>query len=58
VLNSRQTHDIHAFLDAVSEKIGLVLGAKRLFMLDGTPISSTQQLEHNKVGLVYEIDII
>lgn len=48
VLNIRKTHDINAFLDTVSEKIGLVLGAKRLFTLDGMPITSTEQLEHNK----------
>lgn len=48
VLNARKIHDINAFLDAVSEKIGLVLGAKRLFTLDGTLVTSTEQLEHNK----------
>jgi hypothetical protein len=49
VMNARQVHDINAFLDAVNEKIGLVLGAKRLFTLDGMPVKSTEQLEHNKV---------
>lgn len=48
----RQTHDINAFLDAISEKIGLVQGAKRLYTLNGTPVKSTNALENNKVRIV------
>ncbi|KAL3092288.1 hypothetical protein niasHT_028166 [Heterodera trifolii] len=47
VLNTRQVHGIDALLDMISEKIGLVMGCKRLFTLDGTPVKSMEQLQHN-----------
>uniref|UniRef100_A0A183CE36 Doublecortin domain-containing protein n=1 Tax=Globodera pallida TaxID=36090 RepID=A0A183CE36_GLOPA len=47
VLNTRQVHNIDALLDMISEKIGLVMGCKRLFTLDGTPMKSMEQLQHN-----------
>ncbi|KAL7072229.1 hypothetical protein ACQ4LE_008838 [Meloidogyne hapla] len=47
VLNYKQGQDINTLLDSISERIGLVLGAKRLFNTDGTQITSTEELEHN-----------
>ncbi|KAL3123054.1 hypothetical protein niasHT_001254 [Heterodera trifolii] len=47
VLNTRQVHSIDSLLDMISEKIGLVMGCKRLFTLDGTPVKSMEQLQHN-----------
>nr|CAD2189548.1 unnamed protein product [Meloidogyne enterolobii] len=47
VLNYKQGQDINTLLDSISERIGLVLGAKRLFTTDGTQITSAEELEHN-----------
>ncbi|CAK5085226.1 unnamed protein product [Meloidogyne enterolobii] len=49
VLNYKQGQDINTLLDSISERIGLVLGAKRLFTTDGTQITSAEELEHNGV---------
>jgi hypothetical protein len=38
VLNMRHAHDINAFLDAISERIGLVSGVKRLYTLNGSQV--------------------
>ncbi|KAF7639238.1 Doublecortin domain-containing protein [Meloidogyne graminicola] len=47
VLNYKQSQDINSLLDTISERIGLVLGVKRLFTTDGTQITSIEQLEHD-----------
>uniref|UniRef100_A0A915DLG1 Doublecortin domain-containing protein n=1 Tax=Ditylenchus dipsaci TaxID=166011 RepID=A0A915DLG1_9BILA len=47
VLNMRQEHTIHTFLDIISEKIGLIKGAKRLYTVDGDLIRSTHDLLNN-----------
>lgn len=44
----RHSHDINSFLDAISEKIGLTSGVKRLYTLNGSQIKSTNALENNK----------
>lgn len=38
-----------SFLDTISEKIGLIHGAKRLFTLDGRQIRHIEELENNQV---------
>ena len=43
----RHTHDIDSFLNAISDRVGLVHGVKRLYTLKGAPIRTTQQLENN-----------
>ncbi|KAI6206563.1 Doublecortin [Aphelenchoides besseyi] len=47
VLNMKHSHDINAFLDAISERVGLISGVKRLYTRNGTLVRSTQQLENN-----------
>lgn len=39
VLNMRHSHDINSFLDAISERIGLVSGVKRLYTLNGNQVN-------------------
>ncbi|KAI6217489.1 Doublecortin domain-containing protein [Aphelenchoides fujianensis] len=47
VLNMKHSHDINTFLDAISERVGLISGVKRLYTLNGSLVRSTQQLENN-----------
>lgn len=49
VLNMRHEHDINSFLETISERIGLIHGAKRLYTLNGTLIRSTIELQNNIV---------
>jgi hypothetical protein len=44
----KHSHDINSFLDAISERIGLVSGVKRLYTLNGNQVKSTNALENNK----------
>lgn len=45
----KHVHDINSFLETVSEKIGLIHGAKKLYTLQGHLIRSTNELENNQV---------
>ncbi|CAD5213027.1 unnamed protein product [Bursaphelenchus okinawaensis] len=47
VLNIRHIHDINALLDAISERVGLVGGAKKLYTINGTLVKTTNELENN-----------
>lgn len=50
VINTKQINSVQAFLDIITEKIGLINGAKKLYTLNGELIKSMEQLQNDKVN--------
>lgn len=48
-LNPHQIHNFDQLLDEISEKIGLIKGVRRLYSLEGLPITTFEQLENKHV---------
>ncbi|KAI1726773.1 doublecortin domain-containing protein [Ditylenchus destructor] len=48
VLNSRHEQSLDAFLDTISERIGLTHGAKKLYTFDGSQIHHIDELQNNQ----------
>lgn len=48
----KHVHDIDVFLETISERIGLIHGAKKIYTLQGHLIRSTKELENNNVKII------